>query len=197
MGVIGGFFAFLGSLIYLAGLISLIKPLTFLRIRTRGIAAIVMVAGLLLFSLGSAMQPKTNTEQAARQPAPVTNERRTAPPQATPQPTPATPAPTASRPAPAQRKTAPATPTTSTKAPSPPSAKTQPTPPKTTTSTKKSTPATHTPGTGECAYIGNRNSHIFHYPNCGRQPNPENRVCFRTRDDAIKAGYRPDKVCHP
>lgn len=48
-------------------------------------------------------------------------------------------------------------------------------------------------------YIGNRNSKIFHYPNCqwAKKIAPQNKVIFESREEAIKAGYRPCKVCRP
>ncbi|MHB9131916.1 MAG: MBL fold metallo-hydrolase [Armatimonadota bacterium] len=48
-----------------------------------------------------------------------------------------------------------------------------------------------------CAYIGNRNTHVFHRPTCGHLPAEKNRVCFATREEAINAGYRPCKICNP
>jgi len=50
---------------------------------------------------------------------------------------------------------------------------------------------------GSGCYIGNINSHIFHRPTCSCLPNPENRVYFDTRDEAIAAGYRPCQRCNP
>ncbi|HHW57748.1 MAG TPA: nuclease [Clostridia bacterium] len=48
-------------------------------------------------------------------------------------------------------------------------------------------------------YIGNRNSKIFHYPDCqwAKKIAPQNKVIFESREEAIKAGYRPCKVCRP
>lgn len=48
-------------------------------------------------------------------------------------------------------------------------------------------------------YVGNANSGKFHYANCsfvGRM-NPDNRVEFNTREEAINAGYIPCKRCQP
>jgi hypothetical protein len=46
-------------------------------------------------------------------------------------------------------------------------------------------------------YHGNRNSHIFHRPGC-RYYNCKNCVVyFATRQAALKAGFRPCKVCKP
>ena len=50
-----------------------------------------------------------------------------------------------------------------------------------------------------CAYIGNSNTHKFHYRSCSSvgQMNEENKVCFATRDDAIAQGYVPCAKCNP
>ncbi len=39
--------------------------------------------------------------------------------------------------------------------------------------------------------IGNRNSRVYHAPDCARLPQPENRVRFRSAAEAERAGYRP------
>lgn len=49
----------------------------------------------------------------------------------------------------------------------------------------------------EYSYIGNRNSHKFHRTTCSTLPNPENRVYFSTRDEAINQGYDACKRCNP
>jgi len=48
-------------------------------------------------------------------------------------------------------------------------------------------------------YVGNANSHKFHYSDCFtlKNMNPKNRVNFSSRDAAIKAGYVPCKHCNP
>lgn len=46
-------------------------------------------------------------------------------------------------------------------------------------------------------YIGNKRSLKFHLPNCKVLPAEKNRVHFETRDQAIKEGYVPCKVCNP
>lgn len=46
-------------------------------------------------------------------------------------------------------------------------------------------------------YIGNKNTHKFHLPSCSTLPNPENRVYFKTRNEAVNAGYVPCKRCNP
>lgn len=48
-------------------------------------------------------------------------------------------------------------------------------------------------------YIGNSNSHIFHKPSCSSANTikGENRVSFKSREDAVKSGYAPCKRCKP
>ena len=55
------------------------------------------------------------------------------------------------------------------------------------------------PAANPCAYIGNRNSKIFHYAGCSsaQRMSASNRVCFATREDAIRAGHRPCQRCNP
>lgn len=48
---------------------------------------------------------------------------------------------------------------------------------------------------GEMTYIGNRNSHKFHAPDCANLPKEENRVPFDTYQEAIDAGYSPCGSC--
>ncbi|MDO4486017.1 MAG: MBL fold metallo-hydrolase [Bacillota bacterium] len=49
----------------------------------------------------------------------------------------------------------------------------------------------------EASYIGNVNSRKFHSPDCGGLPDEDNRVYFKTRDAAVKAGYDPCGRCNP
>jgi len=44
---------------------------------------------------------------------------------------------------------------------------------------------------------GNKHSKIYHWPGCPNYDDiyPQNRVAFRTREEAEKAGYRPAKNC--
>ena len=51
----------------------------------------------------------------------------------------------------------------------------------------------------EIAYIGNRNSRIFHHSWCAsvRKMKDHNKVGFGSRDDAVNSGYRPCKNCNP
>lgn len=49
------------------------------------------------------------------------------------------------------------------------------------------------------SYLGNSNSRKFHYPSCkwAQKISPSHRVWFNSREQAIKAGYDPCKVCRP
>ena len=53
--------------------------------------------------------------------------------------------------------------------------------------------------TQSCAFIGNMRSHKFHRPDCrwAKKISPGNRVCFKSRQEAIDQGYTPCKVCRP
>lgn len=46
-------------------------------------------------------------------------------------------------------------------------------------------------------YIGNKNSKKFHRPTCSSLPAPRNRIYFKTREEAVNAGYVPCKRCNP
>ncbi|MDP8217164.1 MAG: thermonuclease family protein, partial [Candidatus Theseobacter exili] len=50
-----------------------------------------------------------------------------------------------------------------------------------------------------CLYIGSIRSHKFHKPDCryAKKISSKNRVCFKSRQDAIDTGYIPCKVCRP
>ena len=50
-----------------------------------------------------------------------------------------------------------------------------------------------------CVYVGSRNSHKFHRPDCRyvKKISAGNRVCFESRRKAINTGYTPCKVCKP
>jgi competence protein ComEC len=50
-------------------------------------------------------------------------------------------------------------------------------------------PAKSTPAVG--AVIGNRNSKVYHRPDCRSLPNPQNQVRLRSAQEAERAGYRP------
>jgi competence protein ComEC len=49
----------------------------------------------------------------------------------------------------------------------------------------------------EYSYIGNKNSKKLHLPICSALPAEQNRVYFKTREEAINAGYQPCKICNP
>lgn len=46
-------------------------------------------------------------------------------------------------------------------------------------------------------YIGNLNSHKFHYSWCSYLPDQENQIVFSSRDAAVSAGYDPCGRCQP
>lgn len=48
-------------------------------------------------------------------------------------------------------------------------------------------------------YIGNKNSMVFHYSTCSgvSSMNEKNKVIFESREDAVKAGYKPCSSCNP
>ncbi|RPF49475.1 micrococcal nuclease [Thermodesulfitimonas autotrophica] len=50
---------------------------------------------------------------------------------------------------------------------------------------------------GKALYVGNRRTKIFHRAGCrwAQKISPANRVEFGSREEAIKAGYRPCRVC--
>ncbi len=45
----------------------------------------------------------------------------------------------------------------------------------------------------DCAFVGSRNSDLYHLPTCAsaKRIKPENIVCFTDPEDAEKRGYRP------
>jgi micrococcal nuclease len=49
------------------------------------------------------------------------------------------------------------------------------------------------------ALVGNKDSKVFHRPECkiGAKMNAGNKVSFSTRAEAVKAGYKPCGVCKP
>ncbi len=46
-------------------------------------------------------------------------------------------------------------------------------------------------------FIGNKNSKIFHSPDCPSLPKEENRIYFDSKSDAISAAYSPCSRCKP
>ena len=61
-------------------------------------------------------------------------------------------------------------------------------------STASETPAAAVPA-GEGQIIGNKNSKVYHAPDCGSLPNEENRVYFASAAEAEAAGYRAHSAC--
>lgn len=61
-------------------------------------------------------------------------------------------------------------------------------------STTPETPAAAVPE-GEGQIIGNKNSKVYHAPDCGSLPNEENRVYFASAAEAEDAGYRAHSAC--
>lgn len=55
------------------------------------------------------------------------------------------------------------------------------------------------PETPEPAYIGNINSHKFHYLWCEsvNDMKEKNKIYFTTREEAVEDGYSPCKICNP
>jgi competence protein ComEC len=51
----------------------------------------------------------------------------------------------------------------------------------------------------EYAFVASRHSDKFHLPSCryARQIKPANLIGFKTREEAVTAGYVPCKVCRP
>ncbi len=51
----------------------------------------------------------------------------------------------------------------------------------------------------EYVYVASVNSEVFHYPNCrwAKKISLRNLVGFKSREDALKSGRRPCKVCKP
>lgn len=49
----------------------------------------------------------------------------------------------------------------------------------------------------ETEYIGNKQSGKFHRPSCEYIPDENNRIIYKTREDAINAGMIPCKICNP
>lgn len=46
-------------------------------------------------------------------------------------------------------------------------------------------------------FVGSDTTHIFCFPTCRYQPNPEHLQMFHSEDEARARGYRPCKVCRP
>lgn len=46
-------------------------------------------------------------------------------------------------------------------------------------------------------YIGNKNSKVFHLPECKNLPAEKNQVKFAEREEAVREGYKPCGNCNP
>ena len=55
------------------------------------------------------------------------------------------------------------------------------------------------PSVAEYKYVASKNSKVFHRPDCSsaKRISPKNLVGYNSREDAIKAGKRPCKICKP
>lgn len=108
MASLAAFFIVLSLVVMAVGVISIIHPLRFLRIRTRGVGALVLAGGMVLFFLGGTMVPH---HSVTTPPAPQAEAKKPEPaPAAKPAPAPAPAAKPAPGPAPvAQPSPAPAT----------------------------------------------------------------------------------------
>ncbi len=51
--------------------------------------------------------------------------------------------------------------------------------------------------TADKVYVGNKNSKVFHRPDCPSARRLKSKVYFDSREEAIEAGYRPCKRCNP
>jgi competence protein ComEC len=51
------------------------------------------------------------------------------------------------------------------------------------------------PQTADAARIGNRNTQVYHAPDCKSLPDLKNRVYFDSREEAEAAGMRPHEAC--
>ena len=51
----------------------------------------------------------------------------------------------------------------------------------------------------EMTYVGSNKSNKYHRPSCSaaQRIKPSNLVSFSSKEEAIKAGYAPCKVCKP
>ncbi|MFQ9872297.1 MAG: Ada metal-binding domain-containing protein [Oscillospiraceae bacterium] len=47
------------------------------------------------------------------------------------------------------------------------------------------------------AYVGNKNSKVFHTQECDNNMAEKNKVFFDTRQQAVDAGYSPCSRCNP
>lgn len=68
-----------------------------------------------------------------------------------------------------------------------------------TTKSEASVTLTPAPAPKEVKYIGNKNSKVFHFPNCAgaKEMSSKNKVNLYSREDAVSKGYSPCKNCTP
>lgn len=54
-------------------------------------------------------------------------------------------------------------------------------------------------GCAKAAFVASKGSDRFHRPSCvwAQQIQPERKLSFATRDEAIKAGLTPCPICNP
>ena len=52
-------------------------------------------------------------------------------------------------------------------------------------------------GAESIVYHGNTSSHVFHKPDCKQYGCKNCTAVFSTREEAIKAGYKPCGICKP
>jgi methylphosphotriester-DNA--protein-cysteine methyltransferase len=62
---------------------------------------------------------------------------------------------------------------------------------------KKAKPETAAPASG--SYVASKTAEPFHLPSCKwvQKISKDNIVYYKTKEDAIKDGHRPCKVCKP
>jgi len=67
------------------------------------------------------------------------------------------------------------------------------------TATEKQTKPGAKSAVAEYKFVASQSSKVFHKPECrwAKRINPDNLVGYNSRDEAIKAGKRPCKVCNP
>lgn len=55
------------------------------------------------------------------------------------------------------------------------------------------------PAPAPAGFVGNAASKVFHRPSCKLllKTKPGEKVTFATRDEALKAGFAPCKLCQP
>jgi methylphosphotriester-DNA--protein-cysteine methyltransferase len=51
----------------------------------------------------------------------------------------------------------------------------------------------------QAVFVGSRHSNVYHLPTCSaaRRIKPENLIGFKSREEAVRADYRPCKICRP